>query len=422
MPRPLHPPHDAAWTRRRLLRAGTAACLGGIGLSGCGGGGDDASSAAPAGADTGPRRRILGIDSGGTGAPAYFSATLDSAQPLTAAGVVFDTSAAVVTDADGEALALDALASGMGCRIEASSPRAVDGQATSVARTVRLGEQVLGPVDSVDVATRSLVVLGQRVSCTAGTRFGEGLATGLDGLRSGDLVQVWGEAGGVATPAVATRIDRRPQAASRIVRGVLRSVDPVLGTATVGQLNLRFTPGDPAVATSGLAVGRIARARWAAAADGGLGTLLSLREDGVPLPPGGEAELQGRVSRIDGPTRIAVDGVDIDFARAGSVQGLRWLALGARVEAHGRALGGVLVADELAVEAPEPLEFSGTITSVDAAARRFVVQGRTVSWSATTTFEGGGARLLAPRRRVEVKGRWNADRTVVEATQLHVEA
>jgi len=45
-----------------------------------------------------------------------------------------------------------------------------------------------------------------------------------------------------------------------------------------------------------------------------------------------------------------------------------------------------------------------------------------VVWTTATTFEGGTARLLRVRRRAAVIGRWSADRKVLEAQHIHVEA
>lgn len=409
--------------RRTVLRAAAVAGLGATGalMSGCGGGGDGPGDAVAA-AD-GRKGGLGGIDSGGTGHPTYFSAALDMAQPFMVAGVVFDTSLSGVVDADGQALAPADLGPGMSCRVDASAVVRVDGQATATAASVRIGDHLRGTVTSVDTPTRSVEVLGQRVVMTSKTVFGSGLSNGLADLRPGLAVQVWGELDATPGRIVATRVARDEASTRRVVRGVLTRYQPGLGRAEIGALTLSFAPGEGPVAEAGLAVGQVVRAVGPAAEDGGIGPLQSLRGDGLRLPAGRLAEVQGRVTRIETALRFDVDGVPCDIRQASERQGLAWLALGVRAEVHGRSdANGVLVADAVALEAPEPLDIEGSIDRVDAASRSFVLRGYTVVWTAATVFDGAGARLLAPRRRVAVLGRWSPDHTRVVASRIKIEA
>ena len=132
-------------------------------------------------------------------------------------------------------------------------------------------------------------------------------------------------------------------------------------------------------------------------------------------------EMEGRVTRVVTSRRFDVDGIEVD-ASAAAVQGLAQLALGARVEVHGRSSLGVLRATSVAIEADEPVELEGTIASADASRQTFVLRGVTVAWTGSTAFTGGTPALLTARRRVAVVGRWNADRSRVDALRIHVEA
>ena len=135
-----------------------------------------------------------------------------------------------------------------------------------------------------------------------------------------------------------------------------------------------------------------------------------------------EAELEGRITRIDGPRRFAVDGVTVDASAASLAAGAALLALGARAVVHGRSVQGQLRATTVRVEPDEPVELECVVSAADALRQTFVLKGLTVAWSATTVFEGGSARLLRARRRAAVIGRWNPDRSVLEASHIHVEA
>ena len=419
-------PPEAHLPRRTVLRAAAAACLGGAGavLSACGGGGDDPGDAAAAdtGADGG-KRTLGGVDSGGTGRPTYFSAALDMVDPFMSAGVVFDTGASRIVDADGATLALTDLGPGMSCRIDASAVASQNGQPTAHAVSIRVGEQLLGAVAAVDLPTRSFAVLGQRVITSSKTVYGAALVNGLSSLRPGLVLQVWGEADATPGQIVATRVAPAASVDRQVVRGVMTRFDRAGGRAEIGALTLLFTPGDTAVVEAGLVAGQVVRATGQALGGGLFGNLQSLRGDAVRLPANREVEVHGRVTHIDSALRFDVDGVPCDISTASQRQGLRWLALGVRAEVHGRSdAHGVLVADAVQLEAPEPLEIEGRITRVDRATRTFVLRGYTVSWSSATVFEGGGANLLSARRRVSVIGRWTADHTRVLASRIHVEA
>lgn len=426
------PPERPA--RRRLLRGLAGAWIGGagLGLSGCGGGdaadAADGSASAQAGDAPGRKRGLGGVDSGGTGHPAYFAAMLDAVQAdaamASAAGVTLDLAAARIVDAQGQVVAHGALAPGMGCRIETEPLKSVDGRVIAVVRDMRVAEQLVGRLDAVDAGEVSGLVLGHRLQVGTSTRFGAGLPGGLAGCAPGTSLRVWGEDGGLPGQIVATRVELAAPADPRVLRGLLTRLDRSLGLAAIGPHVFALPAGvEGGVVDEGLAVGQWVRARWAADALGAAGRLLRLSADGLRLPPGHEVELHGRISRIDSPRRWAVDGVEVELAAGATVQGQRWLALGARAELHGQADGrGVLVADEVALEAPEPVELAGSITQVDATKRWFVVQGRTVRWNDATVFEGGRSRLLLPRRRVAVVGQWTADRSAVIATRVHIEA
>jgi hypothetical protein len=102
------------------------------------------------------------------------------------------------------------------------------------------------------------------------------------------------------------------------------------------------------------------------------------------------------------------------------------VTLGARVEVEGRSSAGVIVARKVTVDEAEgggdaAIEIEGRITALDTAARTFVVRGTTISNAGSPRFEGGTAADLALNRKVSVKGRLAADRSLVQATSIHIE-
>jgi len=420
-------PLDKPDSRRRLALHGAAATfLGSLSaaLAGCGGGGDSAAGdAGVAALNAGGRQEALsGVGGGGTGrARAFVSAVVDSTNPLTVNGVRFDTSASHITDADGQVFDARDILPGMTSQIEADTFR--DGGATPQARalTVQLGEQLLGPVDGVTAVSSSFTALGQTVVVTAQTVLDAALASGVAGIQAGMVVKVWGQLDPAGGRIVATRLELAAGASVFVVRGVLTALDRATGHAAIGTLQVVFAAADGSVVAPDVIVGAVVRARLLAAPTGPLPTLLTLRGDALRLPDHVAAEIEGRVTRIESSRRFDVDGVPVDATSAASVHGLASLALGARVEVHGRSRHGVLMATDVTVEPDEPVELEGTISAADLAQRTFVLRGVTVVWSGRTIVKGGTTSMLTSRRHVGVVGRWNADRSRVEATRIHVE-
>ncbi len=402
--------------------------LGGLnlGLIGCGGGGDaDPAPAEPAPMDE-RRLPLGGVDSGGTGGRvrSMLSAMVSLTAPLTIGNVRLATSAASrICDADGNALAEQDLLPGMGARVEAGAITSIGIGLAAQAWSITVGEQLLAHVTAVDVAGRSFVALGQRVVVTAGTLFdGSVGGGGLSGLHVGMLVRVWGQLDSAGQRIVATRIGALASASQGVLRGVLSAIDRHAGRATVGGVELAFSAADAALIAVDVSPGALVRARLSAPALGTAPSLQSLRGDAWALLDQVEAEIDGRVTRFDSAQRFAVDGVEVDASHVKTVEGAAWLALGARVQVHGRSVQGLLVADALAVQPDEPVELEGTITAFDKLRQRFVLRGTEVAWSSATVFIGGSAKQLqSPRRRAAVVGRWSADRSHVLAARIHLE-
>lgn len=421
--RPSPEPHDlplAGRQRRRLWQGAGGLLLGSLGggLAGCGGGGSDDPSVSPSEADP-VRLPLGGVDSGGTGAAmaSFVSADVGLTWPLTVNGIAYDTTGCRIVDGDDSPLDALALLPGMSCQIEATGPRGRTG--TALARQIRVAEQVLGPVATLDAASSSFTALGQRVVITAGTVLDAALAGGLAALQAGTRVQAWGQLDSAGGRIVATRLGLAPATQAWVVRGVLTGLDRAQGRIRIGALRATAAPGSATLIPAGLQLGDVVRARLSA---DGLGTLLSLRGAALQLPDRVAAELEGRITRIDGPRRFAVDGVTVNATGLSLLPAASLLTLGARVAVQGRSAQGVLRAATVRAEPDEPVELEGMISAADAARQTFVLKGLSVAWSASTVFIGGPARLLQARRRVAVVGRWNAERSVLEAQRIHVEA
>ena len=357
-----------------------------------------------------------GVDSGGTGSvPLTFAVgPITGFGSVIVNGVRFDDSAAAVTDDDGAPRSRDTLRLGMTTEIRGSAISTDStGAAVSTASSIAFGSDLLGAVDSVNLAAKRLVVLGQAVDVNAATVFDDtSLAGGLAVVAVGDGVEVYALFDVATGRYTATRIERKPAVAAYRLRGVVSQLDAMAKVFNIGGERISYAGvgGVPV----GLANGNLLRLRLEPAKVGGLWRLAGLR-DGAPKPRDLDAvRLEGRVSAFTSATWFSVNGVAVDASAIGSVTGL---VLGARVEVEGTVAGSVLVASKLKVKSDDDVdkqefELRGAITSVDAANLRFVLRGVTVSYTlggSATEFRNGTAANLAQGVNVEVRGVLSGD-------------
>ncbi len=228
---------------------------------------------------------------------------------------------------------------------------------TDVAEAIEVHSNVIGPVGSIDTLGGKVVVLGQTVVVSALTSFDDAIVpAALSAIVVGDILRV---SGSTATNGdiQATRIERKPAGTAFRVNGTAAATDATLKSLRINALTVDFSAA----------------------------TLM-------------------------------------DFPSAGPADG-------DLVEAVGTALGGAgqLLATrlerrsgkELKAEQGGESELEGLITRF-ASASDFDVDGRPVSTSAATHFEGGTTTDLGLNLRVEVEGAVDAA-GVLAATKVEVE-
>lgn len=382
-------------------------------LSSCGGGGS-------------------GVDSGGTGGPAYASGAIGPVSgfgSIIVAGTRYDETQARITDDDGAALGADALRLGVMTRIEGGAIDTSSGVARARADTIRISEQLVGPVSSVDAAACAVVVLGQRVAVTSATAVDASVPTGsaacrLSAVRTGAVLGVYGTWDTALSRLVATRVDQRGAVTRYVLQAPVDSIDTAarllrLGGQTVSLAELSTLPAD-------VVVGQPLRVKLRTTQQAGQWVATSTPAAAVSLPSVARMELQGRITQFTSATRFSVDGVAVDGSMASFPQGTAGLKVGARVEVEGRPSGATLVATVVKFEAEdEPgdavVEIEGLITAVDRSAQTFVVRGTVISYAGSPVYEGGTSASLALQRKVSVKGHLSANGLQVIADSIHIE-
>jgi hypothetical protein len=365
-------------------------------VAGCGGGG------------------VAGLDSGGTGS--FTSGTVTGLGSIIVGGVRYEDRGAVVVRSDGgtdSGVRVGMVVSVQGSDVAA--PATPGDLPTATAERITYASEWAGSVDAVDPLADTFTVLGQTVHVRANTVF-DGAATRLGELTVSMFVEVYGYLDTATGRLDATRVDAGTAAPSSYqLSGTVAALDrPArtfrLGTALIDASGLALP--------SGFADGRLVRVRLATRRAGEAWTAIriDLRDvdtQALADADGAEVEVEGKVTAFASARSFSVNGLPVD-AGAARIEGS--LTLGAPVEVHGRAVGGVIVATRVHVENESEVEqreyeFYGTVRDLDTGARRFTLRGEQFVYTAATVFEDGVT--LANGAYVKVQAAREAGRWVV---------
>lgn len=397
-------------------------------LVACGGGGSESTSAAaatPATASTTTpgTATVAGV------ADTYSQGAISGFGSIVVGGVRFDDSSASVTDEDGVSHNRSALKLGMSVQVNAGvvtrSSVAGSSSASSVAKSIRFGSEMLGPVSSINSAANTLVVLGQTVTLTSATVFDDSLVGGLAALTTGTVVEVHGIRDTTTGNTVATRIEPKASATAYRLRGTVGALDSTGKTFKIGSETVNYAAVAPA--PTGLLDGQTVRVLLQTTQASGAWVATALR-NGTRVPDATtvrEAHVEGLITAYTSATEFTVNGLRVDASNASFPDGTAAVLLGARVEVTGSVSNGKLVATQVEMEdvrdhGRRGMELHGDITSIDTAAKTFVLRGVTASYSGTVTYKNGLEADLAAGKAVEVKGVLSADRTRMQAVSIEL--
>ncbi len=365
-----------------------------------------------------------GVDSGGTGmdTPTLAIGPISGLGSIVVNGVHYDETAATVVDADGQPLSRSALTLGSMTRVDASSLVDAGTRVAAVAQTIQVTEALVGPVESVDTTAGTARILGQSVTATAGTVFEASLGQGLASMRVGDVVAVHGQVDRVGARIVATRIEPRGPVGRYVVTAAVAGLDRTAQRLGLGTLTVRYD--ELGSLPAGVDTGSVVRAQLRTTATAGVWAATALKLNEQPLPDRDAIEVEGRVTAFTSAQRFSLDGTPVDASAATFSGGT--VALGKRVEVDGRSVAGTIIARKVSIDEEDGggdsvIELEGLVTALDLAARTFVVRSTTVRYDDSTRFDDGTAADLALNRKLSVKGRPAADRSVVQATSIHIE-
>lgn len=363
-----------------------------------------------------------GVGTGGTGT--FASGPITGLGSIWVGGIRFDDASASVVDDDGRVRSRSELRLGMTVEVDAGELGSSNGVAVATARTVRLGSEITGPLESTDPASGTLTVLGQRVEIGPDTVIDPRLAGGLARLVRGQRLDIHALHDAANGRYRATRIEPVDASVGFRLRGVVSALDSPAAELRIG--GGRFVFSAVSLPTGGVAAGTLVRMRLAEAPDAQGRWVITAFSAAAPQVPAERdtARLEGPVTRFASATSFQVNGVLVDAATAAFPDGTAGLGLGARVEVQGAAVGGVLRASRVEIKgdaliAGRGFDLEGAIDSVDTPNRSFVLRSLTIGTARSDLrLDDGTLADLQPGRRVEVRAVLNAERTALEATRI----
>ncbi len=277
-----------------------------------------------------------------------------------------------------------------------------DNGTTGTADQVFFDDAVTGPVQSVDVAGSSLVVLGQTVFVTADTSFDDSFTpASLDGVNIDQIVEVTGQfdANG---DIVATRIEPKPAGTQYEVHGNVAALDDVNFTFTLGSLVVDYSNAT----LDDFPGGRISEGDFVEAKGtslSGAGALEATEVEFETLVPGAaqgdRLEIQGFITRFVSPQDFDVAGQPVTTTANTLFEGgeAADLGLNIKVEVEGDLdANGVLVASEVDIRRAKAVRATAVIDSVDSGNDSFVILDITVKVDALTRVEDKSDAKLEP--------------------------
>jgi len=397
-------PSFAAWreTVASAVAIGATALL-----VACGGGGGDA---APDAAATTPAT-----------ATTYTQGVISGFGSVIVGGVRFDDSSATVADDDGNVRSRSDLRLGMMVEIDAGQVNRA--AASALARRIRWGSEIVGPVGSVDEASSTVQVLGQTVLVTTSTVFDDSLSGGLAALEPGQVVEVHGILDPANGRVVATRIEAENAAAVYKLRGAIDNLDTTARTFTINGELISYAGLPAAMVPPGLTKGQIVRVLLQTGQVDGVWVATGLR-GGLRLPEARrEAHVEGVITVFTSVRSFEINGLLVDASQASFPDGSAGITLGSRVEVEGTVDNGTLVATKVEVEerrdmGHRQMELHGAMGDLDTAGKTFALRGVTVWYGGQVQFRDGSEATLANGRQVEVKGVLGSDRTRLDARRI----
>lgn len=265
----------------------------------------------------------------------------------------------------------------------------VDGTADEVS----FDDNVTGPIQSIDLSTNQIVVLGQAVLIDTDTSFDDSISpASIDGLSIDDVVEVSGliDADGRIT---ATRIELKPAGTEFEALGVVSNLDSANFLFNLNGLVVDYSGATLEDFAGGqISDGDLVEAEGQSLSDNGqlVASRVELKNGFPDVADGDHVEIQGFITRYVSAQDFDVSGIPVtttvNTVYEGGVAGD--LSLNVKVEVDGDInAAGVLVATKVDIRRAKAVRATANVDSVDASANSLVVLGITVNIDEQTRLE-----------------------------------
>jgi Domain of unknown function (DUF5666) len=357
-----------------------------------------------------------GVGSGGTGAfgiTAYSEGTITGFGSVIVNGSRYDDTSATVRDEDGPRSRTD-LKLGMVVVVDGS----VDNSNLASASDIRFDSALLGPVSAISASNKVFSIIGQAVQVDNSTVFGPSLAQGFASIAATDVLEVHGFLNASANTLQATLIERKSSATKYKISGVIKGLQTSTKTLLIGNESFSLANLDLGALSNGnlvklrlLPSTPVGTAPWAIS-----GYSLVVRSTLSQE----RAEVEGLITQINSPTQFIVSNILVDTSNASFPDGNATVAVGNRIEAKGKLVNGVLLAQEVKSESQsnKEIELRGTLSGLNNVAKTFVLRGVTVSYSPPVAYDKGTETNLVNGTNIEVKGKLIAGTATVKADSI----
>jgi hypothetical protein len=365
---------------------------------------------------------------GGIGGTGIISiGTITAFGSIVVNGTEFDTSnAAIIVNGEeigvGDEIALDNLDIGRVVTVEGTGN--LD-NISAVAVRVIYNDNVAGPVESIcdiDSVTKEIVVLGQIVIVNVITKL---KGTAFDSIAQNDLVEVSGlvdDTGAIR----ATFLEKTGEFMEGIIVGVtgfIVNLDIDLKTFEINDLTVNYSLIDSGDLPEGFADGLLVEVEGTLDATGGemLATSIELGDE-IGDGNSDQIEVLGFVTDIVSAFEFTVGNQVVQFdANTLFVDGKpEDILLGAKLEAEGSLVDGILFADEIEFWGPDQIEVEGFVTDI-AWDFEFTVEDQVVQTDAETVFVPPDLNIVEGIK-LEVKGvPVDIDHSVLAADKVSLE-
>lgn len=358
-------------------------------IGGCGGGGGSGDTITPPPPPP---------PTGGIGRNGVAVGPISTFGSIVVNGVRYETNSAVFMF-DGVAGTEDDLKVG---QVVAVKGTINDDGTTGTADEVTFDDSVKGPVESIDLALKQLVVLGQTVLVSLDTSFDDSFSpASLEGVSVGQIIEVSGQFDANGN-IVATRIEPKPAGTMFEVHGTVMGLDTGARTFSLNALVVDYSNAT----LDNFVNGQIENGDFVEAKGmslGANGELLATKVELESLLPdtndGDRVEVEGFITRFASAQDFDVGGIPVTTTASTTyVGGVEAdLGLNVKVEVEGDInANGVVVATEVDIRRSKAVRVVANADSIDAANNSLVVLGIPVTVDVLTRLEDKSAADVDP--------------------------